>query len=197
MPRSSAGSRGQAPSSGDQGIRRVLQPSKATPGDWAEDSGGDLTPASLAEARKAHRRSRPQWIEPRLPACCVSLQPFEQLRTGFRLAQEVGAMATVAKRGIHIVRPLLLGHAHNSWTRGRGMVGHQRGCSSIPPHEKASSGPTSKYRRLDRIRIRSPSRGPSTADQLGWGFPPAQRTREQDVPNPSNPVGDDPCTRTL
>ena len=83
MPRSPAGCRGQATSSGNQGIRRILQPSTATPGDWAEDSRGDRAPASLAEARKAHHGSRPQWIAPRLPACCVSRESPEQPRTGF------------------------------------------------------------------------------------------------------------------
>jgi hypothetical protein len=70
-PRSPAGCRGQAPSSGDQGIRRVLQSGTATPWDWAEDASGDPSPASLAEARKAQYGSRPQRIAPRLPACCV------------------------------------------------------------------------------------------------------------------------------
>jgi hypothetical protein len=83
MPRSPADCRGQATSSRDQGIRRVFQPSAATPGDWTEDTRGDHSPTSLAVARKAHRSSRPQWIAPRLQACYVSLQPSEQPRTGF------------------------------------------------------------------------------------------------------------------
>ena len=83
MPRSPTGCRGQATSSRDQGIRGVFQPSAATPGDWTEDTRGDHSPTSLAEARKAHRSSRPQWIAPRLQACYVSLQPSEQPRTGF------------------------------------------------------------------------------------------------------------------
>jgi len=83
MPRSPVGCRGQAPSSRTQGIRRIPQPRTASPGDWSEDSGGDRTPASLAEARKAYHGSGPQWITPRLPACYVSLQPSKQSRTGF------------------------------------------------------------------------------------------------------------------
>jgi len=50
---------GQGQLSGSERIRRTYQLSTATPGDWAEDSRGDPTPASLAEARKAHHGSGP------------------------------------------------------------------------------------------------------------------------------------------
>ena len=83
MPRSPAGCRGRATSSGSERIRRILQPSTATPGDWGEDSGGDRAPATLAEAGKTHRGSGPQWIAPRLPACYVSRVSPEQPRTRF------------------------------------------------------------------------------------------------------------------
>jgi len=43
---------------------------------------GDPTPASLAEARKAHRGSRPQRVAPRLPACCAKPEVPKRPRTG-------------------------------------------------------------------------------------------------------------------
>ena len=89
MPRSPAGCRGQATSLGNQGIRRILQPRTASPGDWPEVSGGDPTPAGLADASKAHHTSGPQWITPRLPArLCEPGGPPNNLGRGFRLAHE-------------------------------------------------------------------------------------------------------------
>ena len=105
MPRSPAGCREQATSSGDQGIRRVFQPSAAAPGDWTEDSGGDPTPASLTEARKAHRGSGPQWIAPRLPACCVSPESPKQPRTRFS-ASTVIALGPEYERSMAASIPL-------------------------------------------------------------------------------------------
>jgi hypothetical protein len=55
--------------------RQVVRYTPAAPGDWAEDSGGDRTPASQAEEMKAHHGSGPQWITPRLPARRVSPEP--------------------------------------------------------------------------------------------------------------------------
>ena len=96
MPRSPAGCRGQATSLGNQGIRRILQPRTASPGDWPEDSGGDPTPAGLADASKAHHTSGPQWIAPRPQARCVSRVSPEQPRTGFSASTGLsGTMAVV------------------------------------------------------------------------------------------------------
>ena len=52
--------------------RHVVRYTPAVLGDWAEDSGGDRTPASPAEERKAHHGSGPQRTTPRLPECGVS-----------------------------------------------------------------------------------------------------------------------------
>jgi len=67
--------------------------------------GGDPTPASLAEARKAHRGSGPQWIAPRLPACCVSPESPKQPRTRFS-ASTVIALGPEYERSMAASIPL-------------------------------------------------------------------------------------------
>ena len=62
---------------GDRQLHRVIKEyveyfNRARPHQGIEqDSRKDPSPASLAEARKAHPGSRPQWIAPRRPACCA------------------------------------------------------------------------------------------------------------------------------
>jgi len=76
-------------------------------GDWAEDSGGDRTRASLADGRQAHRSSGRKWIAPQLPVCCLTQNSPEQPRTGsspgtaVRLAVAVMLRCAATGRTIH------------------------------------------------------------------------------------------------
>ena len=87
MPRSPAGCPGQATSFGSQGIRRVFQPSAATPGDWAGDSRGDRAASQPGRGEEGSSRF-PSSMDctTTAGALCEGGDP-EQPRRGFRLAQ--------------------------------------------------------------------------------------------------------------
>jgi len=92
MPRSPDGCRGQATSSCSQGIRRILQPSTATAGDWA---GGFLRGSSPTQLGRGEKGSSPfpssmdstmttgTMCEPKVP---------DNLGQGFRPAQGFSAI---------------------------------------------------------------------------------------------------------
>jgi len=133
MPRSPAGCRRQTPPSRHQGICRILQPSAATPGDWTEDSMGDPSPASPAEARKAPHGSRSSMDCTTTSGMLCEPGPSEQPRTGFSAGTGLRIGPTCGKgdgkdyqcggTSTHLWRscPAISGDAHMQRKQSRGF----------------------------------------------------------------------------